>query len=81
MSTPKDTLTSLLVPLAENEKQFKQPFIDAGFPNIPLPCETCLSLVQALPELFPLPFAEQIKARPQTQIIAQTRAIPVKRSA
>lgn len=54
MSTPKEFLSSFLHPLAEFEKSIKKPFADAGFPDIPMPIEFHLSLVQSILEISPL---------------------------
>ena len=48
---PKEFLTSLLAPLAEMEANFKKPFIDAGFPDIPSPAEMQVKLIETMPEM------------------------------
>ena len=55
MSTPKEFLSELIRSLAKFEESVKEPLVDAGFPDIPMPAEFHLSLIESLPEIFPLP--------------------------
>ena len=62
MSTPKEFLSSLIRPVADFELDLKRPLIEAGLPDVPLPAQFCVALLDALPEPFPPPIAPPVES-------------------
>ena len=79
---PKEFITSLLAPLAEMEANFKKPFIDAGFPDIPAPAEMQVRMLETMPDMpteMPkfLPFL--VPRKPEVEEIPEAELIPPRR--